>query len=33
MFEKALVLFMGFIGALLILSALICLIRGIYAIL
>lgn len=33
MFERAFVLFMGFIGALLILSALICLIRGIYAIL
>lgn len=33
MFERAFVLFMGFIGALMLLSALICLIRGIYAIL
>lgn len=31
MFERAFVFFLGFLGALLILSALICLIRGIYA--
>jgi hypothetical protein len=31
MFERAFVVFMGVIGALLIISALICLLRGIYA--
>lgn len=31
MFERAFVVFMGVIGALMLLSALICLVRGIYA--